>query len=90
MAKELGTSASLRHFYSDEWCTDKNARTQEQLQAIAKKIREGCKVEERSIFDGGTFGDHCCTIYVNESLGLRYWVKDDFGKISEIDEARYN
>ena len=90
MRKELGTSATMRHFYSNEWCRDDKARTQEELQAIAQKIRRGCKVEERDNFNGGEFGTYTCTIYINENLGLRYWVKDEFGWITEIDEARYN
>lgn len=90
MKKELGSSATIRHFYSDEWCRDEKARTQEQLQKIAAQIRRGCKVEERDSHDGDMFGTYTCTIYINENLGLRYWVKDEFGWITEIDEARYN
>lgn len=73
----------MNHWYSDEWCKDNHARNQEQLQEIASKIRIGCKVNE--IKDCGYY---VCTIYKNESLGLKYWVKDTFGHISEIDEAR--
>lgn len=76
----------LNHYYSDEWCKDEHARTQEQLQEIARKIRIGCKVTK--IVD---CGGYVCTIYENENLGIRYWIKDTFGHISEIDEARqYN
>lgn len=73
----------MNHWYSNEFCHDSHGRTQEELQNIAGMIRKGCKVSE--ITD---FGDYVCTIYVNENLGLRYWVKDSFGTISEIDEAR--
>ncbi len=73
----------LRHWYSDEWCKDGNATTQEQLQNIAAKIKKGCKITEVH-----TEGFNACTIYENEALGLKYWVKDDFGHIEEIDEAR--
>jgi len=90
MKKSLGTSATMNHWYSDEWCTDKHARTQEQLQEIAGKIRANCKIEERDGHEGDVFGTYVCTIYINENLGLRYWVKDEFGHITEIDEARYN
>lgn len=81
--KKRHTSSHMRHFYSDEWCRDEKARTQEQLQEIASKIREGCDVTEICYVDG-----YVCTIYENKSLGLRYWVKDEFGHISEIDEER--
>lgn len=73
----------LNHWYSDEWCNDEHARTQDELQEIAWKIRNGCKTKE--IYD---FGDYVCTIYENDNLGLKYWIKDTFGHISEIDEAR--
>lgn len=73
----------VRHFYSDEFCRDENARTQEELQEIAKRIRNGCKVKEICEYER-----YCCTKYENENLGLRYWVKDEFGHITEIDEAR--
>ena len=75
----------MRHWYSNEWCKDDKARTQEQLQEIAIKIRRSCKLKEckpvSENFD-------TCTIYENEALGLRYWIKDNFGHIEEIDEAR--
>lgn len=73
----------MNHWYSNEWCHDEHGRTQEQLQEIAGKIRRGCEAKE--ITDYGTY---VCTIYENENLGLRYWVKDFFGIVSEIDEAR--
>lgn len=73
----------MDHWYSNEWCRDEHGRTQEQLQEIAGKIRRNCKVE--NIVDNG---HSICTIYVNDNLGIRYWVKDSFGTISEIDEAR--
>ena len=73
----------MNHYYSDEWCKDKFARSQEELQKIAKAIRENCEVE--SIED---FQRYVCTIYVNNNIGVKYWIKDTFGHISEIDEAR--
>lgn len=76
-------SVTMRHFYSDEWCRDDNARSQEALQEIARKIRQSCKVEKVIKSNDGA-----CTIYRNENLGLKYWIKDEFGHISEIDEAR--
>lgn len=77
-------TARMNHYYSNEWCNDSRARSQEELQNIAKQIRQNCKVEE---IEDNTWG--VCTIYTNEALGLKYWVKDQFGHISEIDEARY-
>lgn len=74
----------MNHWYSNEFCTDSHARTQEQLQEIAKRIRANCKVVEIAKCSD----DGVCTKYENESLGIRYWVKDEFGHISEIDEAR--
>lgn len=76
-------AAKLNHFYSNEFCKDEHARTQEELQAIAKAIRENCKCSECN-----DYGDYVCTIYFNENLGIKYWIKDTFGHISEIDEAR--
>ena len=73
----------MNHYYSNEWCYSEYARTQEQLQEIAGKIRKSCKVTE--IVDNGF---DICTIYENENLGLKFWVKDNFGHIDEIDEAR--
>ena len=73
----------LRHFYSDTFCTDDRARNQEQLQEIADKIRKGCKVKEIHNSERYT-----CTIYENEAVGVKYWVKDEFGFITEIDEVR--
>ena len=74
----------LNHYYSDEWCKNDHARNQEQLQEIAGKIRINCKVI--NIVDNG---NSICTIYENANLGLKFWVKDEFGHISEIDEGRY-
>ena len=79
-------SLQLRHFYSNEWCKDQNATDQETLQKIAAQIRANCKVDE--ICEPDSLGS-ICTVYRNEALGLKYWVKDTFGHISEIDEARY-
>lgn len=76
-------AVKMNHYYSNEWCRDQHARTQEELQKIAKQIRENCECSE--IKD---MGDYTCTIYVNENLGLKYWIHDDFGHISTIDEAR--
>ena len=73
----------MNNYYSDEWCRDNHARSQAELQEIARQIRLGCDVKEISEMDG-----YVCTIYTNENLGLRYWVKDTFGHISEINEAR--
>ena len=70
-------------FYSDEWCKDEHARTQEQLQEIAGKIRKNCKVKK--IIDNG---HSIVTEYINENLGIEYWVHDSFGHISEIIEGR--
>lgn len=78
----------LQHFYSDEWCRDESARTQEQLQKIAKAIRENCKcVEIRDYHESDATG-YICSIYENENLGLKYYIKDRFGHIQEIDETR--
>ena len=78
-------ATTLRQWYSNEWCKDEHATTQEELQNIAAKIRKNCKVAEIH-----ADGFNSCTIYTNEALGLKYWVKDDFGHIEEIDEARYH
>lgn len=78
----------MNHWYSDEWCTDGRARSQEQLQEIAAQIRKHCKVEQIAPVLGQSDTANICTIYVNEGLGIKYWVKDTFGHISEIDEAR--
>ena len=75
--------AVMNHFYSNEWCRDHHARTQEELQQIARQIRTNCTCKETK-----NMGDYNCTIYINENLGLRYWIKDSFGHISEIDEER--
>lgn len=73
----------INHYYSNEWCKDEHARTQEELQEIAKQIRSNCKCESIENMDG-----YVCTIYKNDNLGLKFWIKDTFGKISEIDEGR--
>ena len=78
----------MNHYYSNEWCMDNRARTQEELQAIAREIRENCKVQNVSPVLGQDDESYICTIYANENLGIRFWVKDRFGHISEIDEAR--
>lgn len=83
------TSARMNHYYSDEWCKDNHARTQDELQSIAKQIREHCEVEEIIKTRGQNDDSHICTTYTNEALGLKYWIKDTFGHISEITEARY-
>ena len=75
-----------RHYYSDEWCKDSNARTQEQLQKIAKRISDNCTLA-KIITNAGDNYD-ACTEYVNEALGLRYWIHDTFGHITAIDETR--
>ena len=86
------TMTTMKHYYSneffknDELHTGTIEMTQEQLQAAAKAIRENCKVKEmqsRPATDG-----FACTVYENENLGVTYWIKDSFGHISEIDEAR--
>lgn len=71
------------HYLNNEFCNNKYARTQEELQNIVKQIRTICKTET---IDFNT--DYVCTVYTNESLGLRYWVIDKFGIISSIDEER--
>lgn len=74
----------MKHYESDEWSHhSERARTQEQLQEMAGMIRRNCKTER--IDD---MGDYFCTIYTNEALGLRYWIHDSFGHISEIIEGR--
>lgn len=75
----------MKTWYSDEWCNDDRAASQEELQKIAKQIRENCKCIE--ICEANSSGT-VCTIYINEALGIKYWVKDNFGHISEIIEAR--
>ena len=82
-------SITMQHFNSNEWfknqpeLTSHHAMNQEDLQTIAKKIRENCKVQE--ILNNGS---SVCTIYANENLGIRYWIHDYFGHISEIIEGR--
>lgn len=50
---------------------------------MAGKIRKSCKVTQ--ICDNGS---SIVTIYENENLGLKYWIHDSFGNISEIIEGR--
>lgn len=76
-------TTKMNHYYSNDWCKDERARTQEELQNIASLIRKTCKTQDIQISD-----DYVCTTYTNEALGIRYWIKDTFGTISEIDEAR--
>lgn len=80
-------SSYMNHWYSNEWCHDEHECSQDELQAIAKMIRQGCKVKkiERGMC---AYTPFVCTIYENKNLGLTYWVKDSFGTISEIDEER--
>ena len=78
------TSSRITHWYTDEWCTGKEATTQEKLQEIAGKIGKNCKIKE--IVDNG---HSIVTIYENEALSIRYWIHDSFGQISEITEARF-
>lgn len=79
----MSGTAKMQNYYSDEWCNDEKARTQDELQEIAGKIRHNCDVSEIHTMDGYT-----CTIYINKNLGLRFWIKDTFGHISEINEER--
>lgn len=78
------TCCRINHWYSDEWCKDKHAATQEKLQEIAGKISRNCKAKE--IVDNG---NNIVTIYENDALSIRYWIHDSFGHISEITEARF-
>ena len=73
----------IREWRSNEWCTDEKATTQEDLQNMARQVRENCKVTEIECN-----GNSTCTIYENKNLGIKYWIKDNFGHISEIIEAR--
>lgn len=88
VVKKAPAAVVMKHYYSDKWCNTSEARTQEQLQQIAKQIRENCTVV--AIHDQSKmYGDgKACTEYQNESLGIRYWIHDNFGHISEITEAR--
>ena len=81
-------SVRMNHWYSDEWCTDNRARSQEELQQIAAEIRKHCDVKEIAPVACQSDSAWICTILTNEALGLKYWIKDRFGYISEIDEAR--
>lgn len=79
----------MQHFYSSEFWKDSelhssiHAKNQNELLMIAKQIRDNCEIKEVSFGDGYT-----CTIYVNAVVGVTFWVKDRFGHITEIDEAR--
>ena len=86
--KKAPAAVVMKHYYSDKWCNTSEARTQEQLQQIAKQIREVCTVVQ--IHDQPKmYGDgKACTEYQNENLGIRYWIHDNFGHISDITEAR--
>lgn len=88
VVKKAPAAVVVKHYYSDKWCNTSEARTQEQLQQIAKQIREVCTVVQ--IHDQSKmYGDgKACTEYQNESLGIRYWIHDTFGCISDITEAR--
>lgn len=75
---------TIKSFYSDDWCREEDkARTQDELQEMAKKIRIGCNKTKISYMDG-----YVCTEYSNDNLGLSYWVHDEFGHISQIIEGR--
>ncbi len=80
------TSCKIREWQSDEWSMGKNAATQEKLQEIAGMISKNCTVKEMT--DIGN--DEICTIYENDALNIRYYVKDTFGHISEIIESRWH
>lgn len=88
VVKKAPAAVVMKHYYSDKWCNTSEARTQEQLQQIAKQIREVCAVVQ--IHDQSKmYGDgKACTEYQNEILGIRYWIHDTFGYISDITEAR--
>lgn len=88
VVKKAPAAVVMKHYYSDKWCNTSEARTQEQLQQIAKQIRENCTVVQ--IHDQSKmYGDgKACTEYQNENLGIRYWIHDNFGHISDITEAR--
>lgn len=75
----------MKHYESDEWSrNEEKATTQERLQEIAAQIRKGCKVTKIN-----DMGNYYCTEFENENLGIRYWIHDSFGTISEIIEGRY-
>ena len=78
--------AKITNWYSNEWCKDNHARSQEELQKMAKAIRTSCKCMK--IVNHNNDDGHACTVYVNENLGIRYWIHDDFGKIETITEER--
>ena len=78
------------HYYNSEWWTDDelhtstHGKTTAELFLIAEQIRKNCEVVECQTSASG----FTCTKYENKALGVRYWVKDTFCHISEIDEAR--
>ena len=76
-------SCKVREMISNSYDSSDMARSQEELQAIAGKIRKGCRVAEIDMSD-----DHGCIIYKNENLGLTYWVHDECGTITSIRERR--
>lgn len=77
-------SVKMRSYRNNSWCSDHRACSEEELQEMAGKIRENCTVKE---IDNESYL-HCCTILENKNLGLKYWIHDDLGHISEIIEAR--
>lgn len=64
---------------------DERRTSQEELQKMAKMIRKNCKVIKITTHDNHRT---VCTICVNESLRIKYWIKDRFGYIEEITEGR--
>lgn len=74
----------VTHWNSDDWCHDDRATTQEVLQEMAKSIRENCKAT--GVHRNGSTS--VCTTYENANLGLKYWIHDDLGRVSEIIEGR--
>lgn len=84
--KNLGCFQILNHWYSNEWCRDEYARSQEELQNIAKQIKANCELKESHY--SKNFKDETVCVYHNENLDIKYIVKDIFGHISEIDEIR--
>ena len=74
----------LRHYYNNDWSKDANACSQEELQEMAAEIRKHCEVKE---INNESY-INCCTIYENKNLGVKYFIHDKLGNISEITEAR--
>lgn len=81
-------TAKVTEWFSDEWCRNHHARTQEQLQQIAGNIRKNCKCTKVMDQPGCHIDGAICTEYENENLGVQYIVKDTFGHIEEITEIR--